>query len=415
MWISKKQALRAFALTATAIAALGFQPVAQARPIHCVNCATSVQAAAIYAQLQTVNVNLERLIGAVQGASAANTTSTEGSARIEAEANANTEREMALARSAIRYQPMDPCGTAILNSVTGGSGDAVRDRGAAIGRGAPVPQGGSSPAMRRSMDISTGHVAAPTPEVGAALAAKGACETFAQGGRRAVVCERAGFAPARTNPHPNADIRAETLFDGPQRQTDRVIRRLTLSTDIAEQAAAHAFLRNLETPIDLRELAEPELRTDAGRNYMALRDAYEARISASMRPARDQVQMMQANQNTLPIVNHLLHGDDGPFVAQYLSRAFPQFRQQGISLMELINLEAERRYRNPDWYVRIAGASDLQLAQEKARMQALQIWLTAQMLERLQHLAIVQGVATGVATREEKIPQLVAAHRAAQR
>ena len=48
-------------------------------------------------------------------------------------------------------------------------------------------------------------------------------------------------------------------------------------------------------------------------------------------------------------------------------------------------------------------------------MQALQIWMTAQMLERLQQIAIVQGAATGVLVREEMMPQLVAAHRAAQR
>jgi len=420
MWPTKTihaAAVRGFALTAIAATFSLAHPLAQARAVHCVNCATSVQAAAIYAQLQTTNMHLERLVGAIQGSSAANTASTEGSARIMAEAGAQTAREVEVARAAIRYHPMDPCGPAILNGVTGGSGDVVRDRGAAVGRGASAAGGGGSRSMLRAVEIAQGEAArpAPTPDVGAAVAARGACETFAQGGRRAAICEHAGFAPANLNPHPNADIRATTLFDGPQTQADRVIRRLTLSASADDGLAMQSFLRNLDTPIDLRELTAPELRTDSGRNHIALRDSYEARIGVAMRPAHDQWMMMRANPNTLPIVAHLLAGDDGPFVRNYLEGAFPQFQQQGISLLELINLEAERRYRNPDWHTRIAGASDLQLMQEKARMQALQIWMTAQMLERLQHIAIVQGMAAGVATREEMMPQLLATHRAAQR
>ncbi|MDV7398226.1 hypothetical protein RZS08_42880, partial [Arthrospira platensis SPKY1] len=79
------------------------------------------------------------------------------------------------------------------------------------------------------------------------------------------------------------------------------------------------------------------------------------------------------------------------------------------------SLEAERRYRNPDWLPRIQEATGDQLVREQLQMQALQIWMTAQMLERLQQIAIVQGAATGVLVREEMMPQLVAAHRAAQR
>lgn len=414
----KKNVGRVFVLSALALALNGLSFHAQARAVHCVNCATSAQAAAIQAQLQTVNVQLERLVGAIQGASAANTTSTEGNARIVAEAEANTTREMEAARSAIRYEPMNPCGNAVLNGVTGGANDVTRDRGARVGRGSGGGGGGGggSPAMGTALQIADGRQAAPDPNVAAAVATRGACETFARDGRRAEMCRRAGFAPANTNIHPNADVRAETLFDGPQTQANRVIRRLTVSaTNEQEMTALQAFLRNLDTPIGLRELTPPELGTDAGRNYLALRDAYEARISVAMRPAHDHLLNMRSDRNTLPIINQLLASEDSAFVTTYLNNAFPQFRAEGISLLELINLEAERRYRNPDWYVRIAGASDLQLMQEKARMQALQIWLTAQMLERLQNIAIVQGMAAGAGVRSEKVPQLVELHRAAQR
>jgi len=389
----------------------------QARAVHCVNCATSPQAAAISAQLQGVNVQLERLVAAIQGSSAANTTAQEGAARIVAEANAQTEREMEVARSAIRNRTLDPCGSAaIVNGVTGGAGDVVRDRGTTVGRGAPVPSGGGSPALGKALAVSSGQEAAPPSEVGAALGAMAACESFAAGGVRATACERAGFRrSASANPHPNADIRATTLFDGPQTQSDKIIRRLTTSNNPDQDMAQRAFLRNLDTPINLRALTAPELRTDVGRSYMALHDAYEARISLAMKPAEDQVMMMRANPNTRPIIEQLLQSQDGPFVRQYLASAFPQFEREGISLMELINLEAERRYRNPDWLPRIQEATGDQLLREQVQMQALQIWLTAQTLERLQQIAVIQGVGTGVMVRMEKTPQLVAAHSAAQR
>jgi hypothetical protein len=391
--------------------------VAHSRAVHCTNCATSSQAAAINAQLQSANVQLGRLVAAVQGASAANTTAQEGAARIMAEANVQTAREMEMARSVIRNRPLDPCGaTAMVNGVTGGPGDVARDRGRTVGRGAPVPSGGGSPALERSLEISAGTRAAPAPEVGAALSAMAACESFAQGGQRAEICQRAGFnRHTSANPHPNADIRATTLFDGPQTHASRVVRRLTVEAESTADVAQRAFLRNLDTPVDLRALTAPELRTDAGRNYMALRDAYEARISVAMKPAEDQMVMMRANPNTRPIVEQLLQSQDGSFVQQYLQGAFPQFRQQGISLLELINLEAERRYRNPDWAPRIQEATQEQLLREQVQMQALQIWMTAQMLERLQQMAIVQGTATAVLVRQEQVPQLVEAHRAAQR
>lgn len=413
----KRFAFQVSAASLVVLAAWGPSVAHAQRAVHCTNCATSSQAAAINSQLQSANVQLQRLVTAIQGSSAANTTAQEGAARIMAEANVQTAREMEMARSAIRNRPLDPCGaTAVVNGVTGGAGDVVRDRGTRVGRGAEVPPGGGSPALTRSLDIAAGRQAAPAPEVGAALSAMAACESFAQGGRRSAICERAGFQRhASANPHPNADIRAITLFDGPQPQADRVIRRLTVVEGTQADVAQRAFLRNLDTPVDLRELTAPELRTDAGRNYMALRDAYEARISLAMKPAEDQVMMMRANPNTRPIIEQLLQSQDGSFVQQYLQGAFPQFRSEGISLLELINLEAERRYRNPDWLPRIQEATGEQLVREQIQMQALQIWMTAQMLERLQQIAIVQGAATGVLVREEMMPQLVAAHRAAQR
>lgn len=386
--------------------------------VYCTNCATSTQAAAI---IGINTAGFAAVTTAIQGASVANTSATEGASRVVAEANAKTQADMATSNALVNYQPIDPCTvTAMTNNTTGGAGDAIRDRGVSAGRGGGGGGGGSAPTvggttqMLKAIAISKGVEKAPSPEVQAALGARGACETFVSGGARAQSCTGAGFAPSASNGHPNADVRAETLFDGPQK-TAGIVRKLTYKPNSAEETAIEAFLRNLETPIDLRALTPAELKTDAGRNYMALRDAYEASLSLATKPARDQALLMRANPNTKPIIEQLLQSDDAPFVQAYLAQAYPDYANDGISIAELINLEAERRYKNPQWLVRMAQAPERQLLQEQVQLQAVNLWMTGMLLERVQQLAVIQGNAAAGALREEKMPTLVAAHRAAQR
>ena len=397
---------------------LGPMGAAQARAVHCTNCATSSQASVIISSLNTGFTNLAT---AIQGASAANTASAEGTARVIAEANAHTQSEIERSRSLIRYQPLDPCGaTAMVNSAPGGSQDVARNRGSTSGRSATgVPRGDAVRGnMRQALEVASGVKPAPAPEISAAVASQGACETFVASNAdtpRARACRGAQIPQRTPNPHPDADVRAETLFDGPQRDAGQIVRRLTYRQDTHEHGAMEAYLRNLAVPIDLRELSKAEVQTEAGRIYMALRDTYEAMISLATKPARDQARMMRADENTKDIINQLLNSDDAPFVRDYLSRAYPDYQRDGISFAELINLEAERRYRNPKWMERMASASDRQLLQEQVQMQAFQIWQMNLLLDRVQQLAIVQGQTAASATRTERLPGLIAAHRAAQR
>jgi len=148
---------------------------------------------------------------------------------------------------------------------------------------------------------------------------------------------------------------------------------------------------------------------------MALRDSYDAAMSLAMKPVRDQAMLMRANTSTKDIVNQLLQSDDAPFVKSYLQKAYPNYANDGISINELVNLEAERRYRNPQWLVRMSSAPDRQLLQEQVQLQAVQLWMMSMALERLQQIAVLQGNVAAAMVRQEKLPTLVAAHKAAQR
>ncbi|MDM7322897.1 MAG: hypothetical protein P3W87_006445 [Gammaproteobacteria bacterium] len=403
-------------MVASAVSAALMLTPAWGASVYCTNCATSAQASLM---IENLTLGFNQVSSAIQGAAVAETAAIEGSTRMATEAQARIQRDMATSQAKIGYKPLDPCTvTAMTNATTGGENDVMRDRGADVGRhGGGVVGAGLSASMQTSMKIAKGLQPAPSPEVQASLASSGACQTFVDSGKESTrkrMCQAAGLSTGNSSGYPDADIRAETLFDGPQK-SDKIVRKLTYQPNSKEEAAVEAFLRNLEAPMDLRELTKGELQTDAGRHYLALRDAYEAHMSLATKPLRDQALLLRANPNTKGIVAQLLDSDDEEFVRKYLDTAYPRYKSDGISIAELINLEAERRYKNPKWFKRMAEAPDRQLLQEQVQMQAAQLWMTAMLLERLQQLAMIQGNTAAASVRAEKWPALVDAHRAAQR
>ena len=365
-----------------------------------------------------------RIVKAIQGASSANTRASSENARLVSEANAVTEARMEQTRIAARYDLTDPC-----TVTAAGRGNVItveRDRGHASGRGAgggggmgkPPTTQGASASMQKALAISVGAEPAPPAEATASLAANGACNTFVAGGDRARNCQGAKFAMGVSSGFPNADVKAETLFDGPQSAADQVkgvVRRLSVPNNNSnERTAIASFIRNLETPLDLRALKPKELDSVAGRNYMAMRDSYEAVMSLATKPLRDQELMMLDNRENLSTVNQMLAGSDAGFVTRWLNTVYPNWSSRGISYLELMNLEAVRRYKNEAWYVRMAQEDARNLALEQVNMQALQIWQNNTMLERQQQQNILLGAIAGVLLREEKMPQMVAQHKAAQ-
>lgn len=399
-----------------------FSPLATHAVVYtCVNCATSIQAAQILAAIQLAR---QSNVDAIQGASSAGSTATMEAARVVAEANAKTAGVIETTRIESRYELLDPCS---VTAVAKGGSEAQRTRPHGSGRGGggggnggtPTPTQGSTKDMKRALEIAAGERPAPPPEVIAALAASGACGSFVSGGTREQMCKDAGFSLELKSGFPNADVRAETLFDGPQTATDMASgtrRKLTITPgNSSEKMAVNAFLRNLETPLDFRALEARELKSDAGRNYMALRDSYEAAMSLASKPMRDQEAMMTANPATRPILAQLLKGADSAYVRDYLIKAYPRWDKDGISFAELLNLETARRYHNERWHERMAAANEKQLLHEQVQLQALNIWVLSSLAERMQQLNAVQGNTAAAVIRQEKMPGLLAAHKAAQR
>lgn len=379
----------------------------------CVTNAVNVANAAIVSAIVAMQAKLLDGLYGVGRTLAAETAKT---GELVAESAQKTESVAETNRQEARFELADACAAgAASNGTAQDAGRKVGGIGGGVGRGGrtAVPGVGLSGAMKEAIDTSKGQRPVPSPEEQTSRAAVGACATFAAGGSvRGETCVKAGMPVSAVNGHPDADIRAETLIDGPQKDTFR--RKLTVDPDNAERTALEAYLRNLSTPIDLRQLAKGELKTTVGRQYMTFRDAYEARISMAEKPARSMAQNRLATLDLKPAIEQLLKSPvSAPFVQAYLARNAPNWSAKGISVDELANLEAERRYMNADWHIKMAALPPEAHVREQTDMMAYQIYLLNKIYERVDLQAVATGQIMGVAVRAEMLPQLLQLHAAA--
>jgi len=405
---------------------LCYSPNASAVVYICPGCLEAINAskAAIDAGktsiVGAINAANNAIVSAISGQTQTLATQEARAAEMVVQGNQKTQATLETGRQDDRYMVSDAC--AVLAPTLGAAEAGRKNGGRGGGRGGSAPQTkGLTEDMKKAVEISAGARPAPSPEEQAALAVPGACSSFVSETSnpvRANSCDMAGFKAGLSNGHPDADIRAETLFDGPQksREATDFRRRLTLDGDGNEDAAVQAYLRNLNTPIDLRQLTKTELRSNNGRQYMLYRDAYEARMSLAEKPARSLVASMVADKSLLPVVEQLVKSDiTGPFVRSYLDKNYPSWKSKGISHAELMNLEVERTYRNPDWRLLMASSPPEVHVKEQTAMLALNSYLMARVLERLDQNAVLAGQQVATQVRGEMMPQLIQLHRSAGR
>jgi hypothetical protein len=377
------------------------------------------------ALITTLNNNTNSLINALRGSTQTITSQQAKSAELVAEANQRTQAQMETERQEARYMPPDACAVLAASRGLQDANRASPSLGGGVGRGAGgggrSPTGGVSANMQKALDIAANRVEAPSPEQQANLAASGACGSFvsvAGNPVRGKTCSTAGFAPSASNGHPDADIRAETLFDGPQRGATaaQFKRRLTVDADGEERQAVEAYMRNLSTPVDLPQLSAAELARPTGRQYIATRDTYEARMALAEKPAKIMAMNRTANPGLLPVVRQLLTSDvSGAFAKDYLDKNYPRWNTRGVSVDEMMNLEAERRYLNKDWHIKMAGLPPEAHTKEQTTMMAYQVLLLQRMYEKLDNIAVVSGQGVATQVRQEMVPQLISLHGTASR
>ncbi|WP_143694811.1 hypothetical protein [Variovorax sp. JS1663] len=357
------------------------------------------------------------LANAISGAAETTSKASSGAAKVVAESAQRTASEQATIRDEQRFSGIDPCNVLVSTIGTSeASRGGVTATGGGSGGGGPKPAPGGSAGMNDVLDVAEKRKAAGLPEVEAAKAAKAACSTFAvNGGLRGSACTDSGFSASNSAGYPDADIRASTLFDGPQTDADgtKFTRRLTVDMSGAEGTALRALMRNLDQPVQLQDLTKAQRATDAGRQFMALENAFAARMSVAKYPQEAQANLLAAKPELIEMVKQMLKSEDGPYVQKYLDKNAPNWSSKGISMAELIALETQRRYMNPDWQLRLLTMSDTDIARENVRMQAMNAWLQSLALDRQIVASVIESNAAQAAIRSEMMPQLVAANKRA--
>jgi hypothetical protein len=416
---------QAIALFAFAGAAHAQIPVTDGMLIGTVNQATQTITQAISQgfsdQTQSLTRNLSDLksglANALSGAAETTSKASSGAATVISEAAQRTASEQATIRAEERFSGIDPCNVLV---TTIGTSEAMRHgvtaTGGGGGGGGPRPAPGGSENLNAVLDVAERRVPAGLPEVEAAKASKAGCSSFATANNlRGQACADSGFATSASTGYPNADLRASTLFDGPQTGADGTTFRKRLTIDLAgaDGTAVRALMRNLDQPIQLQDLSKAQRNSDAGRQFLTLENAFQARMSMAKYPQEYQAGMLAAKAELIPLLRQLLKSDDGRFMSRYLSDNAPDWQSKGISLAELANLEVQRHQMNEDWQLRMLGMSDTDLARENVRMLALQAWLSTQGLERQIHSSVVQSATAQAQARVELMPQLIAANRRA--
>jgi len=342
-------------------------------------------------------------------------------AKAIAMANSRVAYDVVRSNTMPRYSITNPCAVV---AATAGVDSAVREAstaGATFGRGGTggggirAGSGGAGADLAKAISIAKGAEPAPAPEVTAKLAASGACSAFATGSR-ATACSAARFSTGQSNPYGEADVRADTLFDGPQKNGERR-KKFTVddAAGSAERVAIEAFIRNMGTPLELRSLGQGELGTDAGRRFLAVKDSYEARMSFAERPMRRHVGMMAPTPDSHGFIARLVESVDRAWVTAYLDKASPNWRTKGISRDDVLSMEVEGRHMNRGWQLRVSSMPPEEVAREQLRTTAFQNVLLWQLNQEVRESGIMLGGLNATAVRSESLPELKAAHSAATR
>lgn len=375
-------------------------------------------------QTSTLTENIDKnvsdlktaVVNAISGAAETTSKASSGAARTVGESAQRTASEQATIRNEERFSGVDPCNVLVSTIGTStASRNTVTASGGGGGGGAPRSAPGGSAGMDDVLNVAERRVAAGAPEVEAVKAAKAACSSFASGGVRGGVCSDAGFSPQNSTGFPNADLRASTLFDGPQTNAEGASVKRKLTVDLAgpEGTAIRALIRNLDQPVQLKDLTKAQRNSDAGRQYLALEDAFQARMSVAKYPQDAQAGLLAAKAELIPMVQQMLRSEDASFVQRYLNENVPNWSSKGISMAELLTLETQRRYMNSDWHLRVLKMTDTDIARENLRIMAMNSWLQTLSLDRQVVSSVIESNAAQAAVRAELMPQLIAANNRA--
>jgi len=263
-------------------------------------------------------------------------------------------------------------------------------------------------AMKESEQLSGVSVPPPAQaEEHKADLAVGGCETFADPNSvRGYMCRTVAKVQKGSSPFADADIKASTLFDGPNAK-DSSIKNISIpSARSPERDARAAFLKMLHYASPLPTPPKSELETPTGKNYLGMRAEYDAAKSLAAYPSFEYDRLTTIDPATRGAVQQI-QKEDGAFLAKYLSALPPSAVNDGaISPMLLMDLEVERRIGNEEWLKRMGAATEVEKAAEQLYIDAYSLRLQRDSLIAQQQTNVLLGKILDLMTEQEYRPKI---------
>ena len=312
---------------------------------------------------------------------------------------ANTQREMA---AQVQQQgevdktlmdtelPLDPCATSgsnyAMQAVHSGNTTAssYRPGGSATVSSAPLGKALSGPA----------------PSVEASRRASTAIHEATYCSANEVTL---GYPGCSTSTMPDGDSNADSLYSGagmPGKDID-----LTFTPQEIE--AARAYERMAIDPEPPQNITKAEANTEVGKLYIAMQKAYQANVSA----AENTMNTLIANRAPFPGSAQLItdiNSSSDSAEQYYNANASPVAKSTNtMSLDELEDFEAGRRWRNPYWQIEFGAVADpTKLAREQLFTTAFMADIGYQNMRRSQHIEALLGMILAQLERTGARPQL---------
>lgn len=196
-----------------------------------------------------------------------------------------------------------------------------------------------------------------------------------------------GYAGCKSSTMPDADADVDSLFVGaglPGKDID-----LTFTQQ--QQDAARAYARMSIDPQPPENINKAEANTEVGKLYIAMQKAYQANMSGALKPLNDEIASHAPFAGSAQLVADIKQSDAA---AQYFnSTASAVAKSTGtMSLAELEDFEAGRRWRNPFWTIEFGAIADpTKLSRESLFTQAFMADMLHEQVRLLRQNNILLG------------------------
>ncbi|MGN6232421.1 MAG: conjugal transfer protein TraW [Trinickia sp.] len=288
--------------------------------------------------------------------------------------------------------PLDPCATSTSNYAM----QAVHSVNTTAssyrpGGGAPV----SSTPLQKALNSYT-------PSVEASRRASTAIHEASYCNANEVALGYPGCSPSSM---PDGDASADSLYSGagmPGKDVD-----LTFTPQEIE--AARAYERMSIDPEPPQYITRAEAGTEVGKLYIAMQKAYMANVTSAQNTLNTMIASRAPFPGSAQLISDINASSDSA-QRYFNANASPVAKSTGtMSLAELEDFEAGRRWRNPYWQIEMGAVADpTKLAREQLYTTAFMADMAYQSFQRSQHMEVLLSQILAVMERTGERPMLEA-------